>query len=238
MTGPREAPALPSGPAITMTNVGRTYPGPPAVEAVRDVSLTVRQGEFVAITGPSGSGKSTLMNLLGLLDQPTAGRYLLDGIDVAGLPQAKLAALRGQRIGFVFQEYHLLPYRSALENVVLGLLYGSRGLNTREKAALGAAALGRVGLGHRLHALPSELSGGQRQRVAVARALVRWPSLLLCDEPTGNLDSETALAILGLLEELNTAGQTLIVVTHDPVVAARARRQVTIRDGKVSEVPR
>jgi putative ABC transport system ATP-binding protein len=219
-----------------MRQVGRTYPGPPAVSAVTAVDLVVRRGEYLAITGPSGSGKSTLLNVLGLLDRLTAGYYELDGVDVASLSQAELAALRGQRIGFVFQEFHLLPYRTATENVMLALVYGQHRRH-RQRWALAVAALDRVGLRNRANALPSQLSGGERQRVAIARALVNWPSLLLCDEPTGNLDSATAQAILGLIDELHTAGQTVLVVTHDPVVAARAQRRVAMLDGRLHEDP-
>jgi putative ABC transport system ATP-binding protein len=221
---------------IVLRAAGRTYPGPPPVPAVAAVSLTVARGDYLAITGPSGSGKSTLMNLLGLLDRLTSGSYRLDGVEVSGLSAAEMAALRGQRIGFVFQEYHLLPYRTALENVMLALVYGGR-RRYRERLELAAGALERVGLRHKLHALPSQMSGGERQRVAIARAVMNWPSLLLCDEPTGNLDTVTAQAILVLLDELHSDGQTVVVVTHDPVVAERARRHVELRDGRLREEP-
>jgi putative ABC transport system ATP-binding protein len=221
-------------PVIEMRQVGLTYPGPPPVTGISEVDLEVEHGEYLAITGPSGSGKSTLMNLLGLLDTPTNGNYLLDGVDTSRLSQGELASLRGHRIGFVFQEYHLLPYRTAVENVTLAMVYAQR-LTSRERERRAVGALERVGLGHRLHALPSQLSGGERQRVAVARALVNKPSLLLCDEPTGNLDSVTARGIMQLIDGLHDAQQTVLVVTHDPAVAARAARQVTIADGRLRE---
>ncbi|MGC4954606.1 ABC transporter ATP-binding protein [Actinomadura citrea] len=220
-------------PAIVLRGVGRTYPGPPPVTALREVNLRVARGEYVAIVGPSGSGKSTLLNLLGLLDRPTDGSYGLDGLDVAELRDAERAAVRGQRIGFVFQSFHLLPYRSALENVLLAQLYGRTPRARRLDAA--RSALRQVGLEHRTDALPTTLSGGERQRVAIARALVNSPRLLLCDEPTGNLDTATAATILGLLEELHAAGQTVLTITHDPAVAGRAERVVTIRDGRLTD---
>jgi putative ABC transport system ATP-binding protein len=218
-----------SAPALRFDAVGRTYPGPPPVEALRPADLTVDAGEYVTVVGPSGSGKSTFLNIVGLLDRPTAGRYELDGIDVSRLPEARRSALRGRRIGFVFQSFHLLPYRTAVENVALAQLYTGPPASRRTSAAL--EALARVGLSHRAHALPTMLSGGEQQRVAIARALVNQPSLLLCDEPTGNLDSETAAVVLGLLDDVHAAGFTVIMITHDPQVAARAGRQITIRDG-------
>ncbi|GAA4235415.1 ABC transporter ATP-binding protein [Actinomadura meridiana] len=220
-------------PAILLRGVGRTYPGPPPVTALHDVNLTVARGEYVVIVGPSGSGKSTLLNLLGLLDRPTDGSYGLDGLDVAELRDAERAAVRGQRIGFVFQSFHLLPHRSALENVLLAQLYGGTPRARRLDAA--RSALRQVGLEHRTDAPPTTLSGGERQRVAIARALVNRPRLLLCDEPTGNLDTATAATILGLLEDLHTAGQTVLTITHDPAVAGRAGRVVTIRDGRLTD---
>jgi putative ABC transport system ATP-binding protein len=221
-----------SAPVIELDGLARTYPGPPPVPALRPASLVIDAGGYVAVTGPSGSGKSTLLHLLGLLDTPTGGRYLLDGLDTSKLGDRGRCALRGRRIGVVFQAFHLLPYRTALENVLLAQLYN----NTPRGARLAAAieALDAVGLGHRLDALPTTLSGGESQRVAIARALVNTPSLLLCDEPTGNLDSATAAALMGLLDELNAAGYTIVVITHDPAVAAHADRTITISDGVLS----
>jgi putative ABC transport system ATP-binding protein len=200
-----------------------------AVRAVDDVSFAVRRGESVAIIGPSGGGKSTLMHLLGCLARPTSGTYLLDGQDVSRLGDDELARVRNRHIGFVFQSFNLLPRQSAAENVALPLTYsGVR--NPRERAL---AALQRVGLADRAHHQPSELSGGQAQRVAIARAVVTRPSLLLCDEPTGALDTNTGREILDLLEELNTEGTTLLMVTHDLGVARRMRRALSLRDGRL-----
>jgi putative ABC transport system ATP-binding protein len=220
-------------PVIELDGLARTYPGPPPVPALRPASLVIAAGGYVAVTGPSGSGKSTLLHLLGLLDTPTGGRYLLDGLDTSALGDKDRSALRGRRIGVVFQAFHLLAYRTALENVLLAQLYN----NTPRAARLAAAteALGAVGLGHRLDALPTTLSGGEAQRVAVARALVNTPALLLCDEPTGNLDSANAAALMDVLDQLNTSGYTIVVITHDPAVAAHAARQVAISDGVLSE---
>ena len=220
-------------PVIELRGLARTYPGPPPVPALRPASLIIEPGDYVAVTGPSGSGKSTLLHLLGLLDAPTAGRYLLDGLDTAALPDRDRSALRGSRIGFVFQAFHLLPYRTVLENVQLALLYNQTPRGRRTQAA--AAALDAVGMGPRLGALPTTLSGGERQRVAIARALVSQPSLLLCDEPTGNLDSRNAAALMGLLDGLNAAGFTIVVITHDEAVAAHAGRALAISDGLLSE---
>ncbi|MFJ7270543.1 ABC transporter ATP-binding protein [Streptomyces sp. NPDC099050] len=219
-------------PVIEFRGIGLTYPGPPPVAALRACDLTVGRGEFVAVVGPSGSGKSTFLNIVGLLDAPTGGTYLLDGIDTGTLRDADRTALRGLRIGFVFQSFHLLPQRSALENVTLALVYD--GTPRRERRARALHALEQVGLGHRVDSLPTRLSGGERQRVAIARALVTRPSLLLCDEPTGNLDTANADAVLALLERLHGDGMTVLVITHDPLVAARAKRTVTIRDGVLS----
>jgi len=220
-------------PVIELDGLARTYPGPPPVPALRPASLVIEAGGYVAVTGPSGSGKSTLLHLLGLLDAPTGGRYLLDGLDTSALGDKDRSALRGRRIGVVFQAFHLLAYRTALENVLLAQLYNNTPRGARLAAATGA--LDAVGLGHRLDALPTTLSGGECQRVAIARALVNTPSLLLCDEPTGNLDSASAAALMGVLDELNAAGYTIVVITHDPAVAAHARRQVAISDGVLSE---
>ncbi|MFJ7158396.1 ABC transporter ATP-binding protein [Streptomyces sp. NPDC101118] len=218
-------------PVIEFRGVALTYPGPPPVEALKECDLTVDRGEFVAVVGPSGSGKSTFLNVAGLLDTPTRGRYLLDGIDTAALPDRSRTALRGRRIGFVFQSFHLLPHRTALENTALAMLYTS--VPRAERLARAAEALSRVGLSPRADATPGHLSGGERQRVAIARALAGRPSLLLCDEPTGNLDSENAASVLALLDELHATGLTLLVITHDREVAARAGRTLTIRDGQV-----
>ncbi|HUN38199.1 MAG TPA: ABC transporter ATP-binding protein [Trebonia sp.] len=220
-------------PVIELRGLARTYPGPPPVAALRPTDLVIAAGEYVAVTGPSGSGKSTLLHLLGLLDWPTAGCYLLDGADTSRMRDAERCALRGSRIGFVFQSFHLLPYRTAVENVQLAQLYNQTSRSGRARAAI--EALRSVGLGHRLDALPTRLSGGESQRVAIARALVNRPSLLLCDEPTGNLDSANAATIMSLLGELNQAGFTVVVITHDRGVAARAGRTVSIMDGRLSE---
>jgi putative ABC transport system ATP-binding protein len=220
-------------PVIELRGVARTYPGPPPVPALRPADLVIEAGDYVAVTGPSGSGKSTLLHLLGLLDTPTGGSYLLDGLDTSALGDRARSALRGRRIGVVFQEFHLLPYRTALENVLLAQLYNQTPRGGRLPAA--AAALAAVGLGRRLDALPTTLSGGESQRVAIARALVNQPALVLCDEPTGNLDSASAAALIGLLDQLNAAGYTIVVITHDPAVAAHARRTVAISDGVLSE---
>jgi putative ABC transport system ATP-binding protein len=220
-------------PVIQLRGLARTYPGPPPVPALRPADLVIKASDYVAVTGPSGSGKSTLLHLLGLLDVPTGGRYLLDGLDTSTLGDRDRSWLRGRRIGVVFQEFHLLPYRAALENVLLAQLYNQTPRAGRLAAA--AAALGAVGLGHRLDALPTTLSGGESQRVAIARALVNQPSLLLCDEPTGNLDSANAAALMDLLDQLNADGYTIVVITHDPKVAAHAARTIAISDGMLTE---
>ncbi|MCM0676615.1 ABC transporter ATP-binding protein [Micromonospora phytophila] len=220
-------------PVIELAAVHRTYPGPPEVTALHPTNLTVRRGDYLVVVGPSGSGKSTLLNLLGLLDRPTGGSYRLDGVDVSGLPERDRTALRGGRIGFVFQAFHLLPHRTALENVMLAQIYNGTPRSARRAAA--RAALSQVGLDHRTHALPTTLSGGERQRVAVARALVTAPALLLCDEPTGNLDSTTARRLLELFDSLHAAGLTIVMITHSAEVARRAQRIVTISDGMLRE---
>lgn len=222
-----------NGAAIEATNVIRTYRmGPVTVEALRGVSLRIEAGDFVAVVGPSGSGKSTLMHLLGGLDRPTAGRLVIGGRDVSELTANQLAHLRNRTIGFVFQSFYLLGRTTAVDNVALPLVY--RGVSGRARRQRAAAMLGRVGLAHRLDHRPNQLSGGEQQRVAVARALVTDPSVLLADEPTGNLDSATGAAVLTLLTELNReSGVAVVLVTHDPEVAGRARRQIVMRDGVV-----
>ncbi|MCX5177123.1 ABC transporter ATP-binding protein [Streptomyces virginiae] len=216
---------------MELQDVELTYPGPPPVHALHPCALTVRQGEYVTVVGPSGSGKSTFLNVTGLLDRPTSGRYLLDGIDTGDLGDGDLTSLRGRRIGFVFQSFHLLPHRTALENVALAMTYTA----LPDSARRARSALEQVGLAHRVNALPTRLSGGERQRVAIARALVGQPSLLLCDEPTGNLDSATAETVLALIDQLHADGITIVLITHDPQVAARGQRTLSIRDGILTE---
>ncbi|MEG3634226.1 ABC transporter ATP-binding protein [Micromonospora palythoicola] len=221
------------GPAIEAFDVSRTYElDGVSVPALRGVSLTVGAGDYVALIGPSGSGKSTLMHLLGGLDRPSGGRLVIGGREVGSLSAPELARLRNETIGFVFQAFHLLPRTSAVDNVALPLVY--RGVGARQRRERAAAMLGRVGLGHRLHHRPNQLSGGEQQRVAIARALVTDPTVLLADEPTGNLDSATGAAVLELLERLNVeSGVALVMVTHDAEVAARAGRRIAMRDGVV-----
>ncbi|MGW7412025.1 ABC transporter ATP-binding protein [Streptomyces sp. NPDC054863] len=221
-----------SAPVIEFRGISLTYPGPPPVEALKLCDLIIRHGEYVTVVGPSGSGKSSFLNVAGLLDTPTTGRYLLDGIDTQAVKDTQRTGLRGSRIGFVFQAFQLLSHRSARENVELSMVYGR--VPRKARAQRAEEALHRVGLAHRVDALPTRLSGGERQRVAIARALAAQPSLLLCDEPTGNLDTETAGAILDLLDKLNQSGMTIMVITHDRQVAARGQRTVTIRDGVLS----
>ena len=218
---------------IRLHNVSRRYQmGAETVHALRDVSLTIGRGEYVAIMGPSGSGKSTLMNLVGCLDTPTGGTYELNGHQVSALDDNQLAEIRNREIGFIFQTFNLLPRSDALRNVELPLIYA--GVKAAERRKIALEKLASVGLADRIHHKPNELSGGQRQRVAVARALVNNPAILLADEPTGNLDSKTGVEILGLFGDLSRAGNTIIVVTHEEAVARHARRIIRIRDGGVA----
>ncbi len=221
-----------NGTLIELRDVWRVYDtGRVQVEALRGVDLMVGEGEFLAIVGPSGSGKSTLMHIVGCLDRPTSGSYVLDGVPVAELDDDRLAQLRSRAIGFVFQSYNLLPRTSALENVATPLLY--QGVTRRERIARARETLDRLGLGDRLDHQPSELSGGQQQRVAIARALVTQPRLLLADEPTGNLDSASGAEVLALLGRLHETGMTIVLITHDHDIAAAAGRQVHVRDGRL-----
>jgi putative ABC transport system ATP-binding protein len=216
---------------IDVVDLVRTYRmGEFEVKALDGVSLTIAAGEFVAIMGPSGSGKSTLMNLLGCLDRPTSGRYLLDGVDVAGLPAERLAEVRNAKIGFVFQSFNLLPRTSAVENVELPLLYGALGLPGEARRRMALEALARVGLKERADHTPSQLSGGQQQRVAIARALITDPPVLLADEPTGNLDPDLAKEIMGLFKDINSHGTTVIIATHDRELIRRMSRRVIALD--------
>ncbi|HXH37071.1 MAG TPA: ABC transporter ATP-binding protein [Thermoanaerobaculia bacterium] len=203
------------------------------VRALAGVDLLVDEGEFIAVMGPSGSGKSTLMNILGCLDRPTSGTYLLDGIDVSTLNRDERAVIRNAKIGFVFQSFNLLPRTSAAENVELPLIYGDLGWSREKRRKAAMDALKRVGLQGREHSHSSQLSGGQQQRVAIARALVTDPAMLLADEPTGNLDSRTSEEIMGIFQSLNDSGKTVVLITHEPDIAQHARRVVTVRDGLI-----
>ena len=220
----------PAGAIVTLRGVGRDYPG--GVAALRGVDLDIHHGELVAVTGPSGSGKTTLLNVMGTLDRPSAGHVVIDGFDVAELSDRELSALRAARIGFVFQHFHLAPGVPALDNVADGLLY--TGVRLRERRERAEAALRRVGLGRRLAHRPHELSGGEKQRTAIARAVVCEPALLLADEPTGALDSQSGEDVMRLLLDLNKTGTTIVVITHERVVASHLPRQVAMLDGRVA----
>lgn len=220
-------------PVISVRDLSRTFPGTPEVHALLPCSFDVNSGEFVSIIGPSGSGKSTLMALLGLLDEATTGTYVLDGVDVSELTDSERSAIRSWRIGFLFQAFHLIGFRTVTENVALGLIY--QGVGRSEATERSKETLVKLGLEHRLNSVCSKLSGGEQQRVAIARALVRHPALVLCDEPTGNLDSRNRNIVLETLTNLNGEGLTIVVITHDPEVAACTSRTFEIFDGQVSE---
>jgi putative ABC transport system ATP-binding protein len=219
-------------PLITLNDIGRKYViGTEIIHALKSVSLTINKGEFVALMGPSGSGKSTLMNILGCLDTPTKGEYILNGINVSHMTDNELADVRNKEIGFVFQTFNLLPRNTALDNVALPLIYA--GINREQRRERAKQNLTNVGLGNRMDHKPNELSGGQRQRVAVARALVNNPSIILADEPTGNLDTKTSIEIMGLVEDIHARGNTIILVTHEEDIALHAHRIVRMRDGLI-----
>jgi putative ABC transport system ATP-binding protein len=218
-------------PVLDLDEVTKRYPGEPPVQALREMNLTIDQGELVGIVGPSGSGKTTLLQLMGTLDRPTSGRVRITGLDVATMADEDVAYLRATRIGFIFQQFFLAEHSTVLDNVADGLLYAGIPLKQRRRAALDALEL--VGLADRPHARPTQLSGGQRQRVAIARALVGRPAIVLADEPTGNLDQATGQSILGLIDQLHQAGSTIVVITHDHAIAERMSRKVEILDGQI-----
>lgn len=219
---------------IELSGISKVYQlGGIAYPALMDINLSIGRNEYMALTGASGSGKSTMMNILGCLDTPTSGHYSLDGEEVAGLDEEQLASVRNRKVGFVFQNFYLMPRMTAIDNVAQPLIY--RGIGPAQRRAHAERALDRVGLGDRMRHRPNEMSGGQRQRVAVARALVGHPELLLADEPTGNLDSRTAREILDLFGQLHAEGQTVVIVTHDPGIAASCKRQVRLHDGRIAE---
>ena len=220
-------------PAVMVDGLTRVYAGPPETIALHPCSFTIDHGDYVSITGPSGSGKTTLLSLLGLLDTPTAGTYQLNGIGVAEFTDPERAAIRAHHIGFVFQAFHLVGYRSVADNVELGLTY--QGVNRRQRRRTALEVIDQVGLTHRRDALCTTLSGGEKQRVAIARSLVGHPTLMLCDEPTGNLDTTTSNQVLDLIEQVHLQGVTVVMITHDPDVANRATRRLTIVDGHVAE---
>ena len=223
---------IPSKDVIRTEHIAKVYVmGAEEVHALRDISITIKQGEYVALMGPSGSGKSTLMNMIGCLDTPSSGQYFLDGNDVSRMTDNQLAEVRNRKIGFVFQTFNLLPRSTALDNVTLPLIYA--GMSKSDRIARGEKVLEQVGLGDRMTHQPNELSGGQRQRVAVARALVNNPALILADEPTGNLDSKTSIEIMGLFEEIHRNGNTIVVVTHEEEIAQHAHRIIRLKDGLV-----
>lgn len=230
-----ESPAGPATALLALVDVERTYKGPPPVTALLPTNLSIQAGDSVSLMGRSGSGKSTLLNLMGLLDQPTSGTVRFAGLDTSSLSDRKISAVRANSIGFVFQSFNLIPQRTATENVILGLIY--QGVPHSERGSLALQALDRVNMRHRSSALPAHLSGGERQRVAIARAIAGRPALLLCDEPTGNLDAANSAAVLDLLDSLRADGITVVVVTHDIDVAARSHRHLVMTDGRVREEP-